>query len=513
VNGRGSLHARLRAARPPDSCGEPVERAAVRVLARLAVLEAGARNRRGRGVARRAVAVGALGALAFLVPVSSGVSGGAREMRCAHPAAATVSWSRRVTAALGGDVLARRSVLHGGLPARAALLARAEARGPGAVAALDLLGQAGALRGSREVARVARLVDEPALARPAARLLAAALGPGGVERLGARLAEVPSAEAVLVDALSAAAAAGRRGAAVEALLRGAVAGRRRAAAAAVALAGAGRIGDVVRRLPHDLLRDPGVLSAMRRAPVTERACLVRLGARGEMAALVLAAAAGLRGVVAPLAARSLEGRSLEAGAAVDLLAEAGGARAWLALARALAGPAGARARVRLQEAPAAAATALAERARTSPREAPAALAALAARGDVSVLARLGEVARLAPEVVRALAACPGPAAGGALARLAARPALRGVALDALGRRLAGGQAEAGARLLALARAGQARAVLRVLLGCGAPGRQVLRAAAADPALGARAREALARDDARAPPARVARAGSAPRRSV
>ena len=499
----GDLLARVRCARKADPSRADATQVAVRVLARLAILEAApamaltpplrawSARRGGEAAAAALVAValvswGALDAgTARTISVST-VPGA--DVRAQGRAAA--SWCARARAAVAGDTLERQRLIHGGVPARGALLSLAAAAGADAVGALDLLGAAGGARGTAEMARVARLVVTADLAAPAIGLLARDLGTDGARHLGLLLVAQPHLEVPLVAALETVAASGRRRSAFEGLLAGARAGRDGAAAAAVEVGGAERLERLLAVLPGRGAPAPALVEALRRAPATTRARLAHLAGTGDGRVLALAAAADAPGVVARLAAEALAEDPARALHAVRLLAGRDDLEAHVALARALDGAAQDRARTALQRLGPDAVAGLVAHARGAGRHAAAALRALAATGAVEALLGIARESRLAPDVLRALAEARGEAVDGALAQLAARPALREGALQILAQRVRRGDVQAGAVLLDLARRGHARRVIRLLEDAGSPGHTVLQCAAADPILRLRVREAL-----------------------
>jgi hypothetical protein len=271
----------------------------------------------------------------------------------------------------------------------------------------------------------------------------------------------------------------------------------------VRVGGGTHLARVLAALPEMAAAEQGVIAALRAGAPTLRSRLLRLAERGDTRALRIAAASGAAGVVPLLARTAMDDDAGRARAAVDLLAAVDTLPAWIALARALGGELGPHVAERLRGAPPTLDGALSRRARTSLRDAPAAIDALATRGAVRVLRELAASSRLAPYAVQALARADGAAAA-TLLELAATPALKGRVLDALAARLDDGRDDAGPALLALARAGQERAVMRVLSARGATGRRLLREAARDPRLAPRARHALERLPAARGAARVAR---------
>ncbi len=496
---------RVAAARPDDPTPSACEPMAVRTLARFAVLEAGLHATRfaprRRMPVLRAAAVLAAIALPFALLGSDRTAEAPLRPRLVRDAL----WSTRVAGALRGDPMLQERVVHGGLPARAALLVAAERGGPSGRRALELLIDAGTLRGMQEAERLSRLAHDPVLRVPALALLARDLGSAGPRHLGALLVDLPAAEAEVdvVAALAHVAARGRRQSALRALLTGAEAGRERAAAAALRLGGASHLARVLTVLDDTALRAPGVVEAVQSGARTLRSRLVRLAARGDAKAIALAARAGVEGIVPVLASEAFHEEAERAVAAIDLLARRGDVHAHVALARALDSGFPTRARGYLMALPAEADAALAARAQDSRRDAPAAMRALAVRGAVPWLASLAASSRLAPEALRALGRAASPAASDALARLARRSSLTAGAVAALGVRLTRDRPDAGRVLLQLARGRHARSVLQMLVRSGPAGVAILRTAAEDPTLSRRAREALLRLPAARGPERAA----------
>ena len=353
---------RLSEARPEDPAAQTCGPAAVRILARLAVLEAGRRSveadprpvprlRDARGAASRGGRVRWIAAAALLLVLLPGrMQSRSTYPRCGAERPLPIAagpvvdpWTDLVTAALAGDVRKRARILRGGAPARAALLRAGRVGGVRGREALELLRTAGSLRGPAEAAAITALVEDPELRDAALGLLAMQRGPDGAASLGDVLERVADAEAGAVAALIVVADRGRRDAALGALLRGAAKGRKLAAAQAFAIASADAVGRVVQALPEAVREAPEVLRAVRTAPPTLRARLVRLAEGGDEEALDLAVHARIPGVLPLLAARALDAPTKQAAAAVEALAEYGGMEAWLAIARALGGAADGRA--------------------------------------------------------------------------------------------------------------------------------------------------------------------------
>ena len=454
----GPLDDALRAARPDDPSAEAAEQSAVRVLARVAVLEAGARTtprrRPWRRMAAAAVVLGAIGLLPQATNEHPPMPGPEGSTDASHEPATSEdpTWAVHITDALDGDELARRRVVRGGLAARRALLDTAEADGAygrydRARGSLALLGEAGRLRDEKESRRVGGLAAHRELVGTAAPLLAGAWGPYGVRELERLLIEDHEAEDAVVAALETMASAGRRAPALRALLAGAARGRVHASAAAVRVGGAGGIERVVAVTSPRALQGPELRRAVQAASVTLRTRLLRLAERGNTGALLLASHAQVPGIVDRLATEALSDEPARARRAVDLLAEHGGLRATLALARAMEGEAGEAARFRIEAMPASVDAALVEHARRHTRDGATVIAALVAREDsgAEALATLVRVPRFTERALRALADLA-----------------------------VGGDVYAADRLVALASTSRARAVARALRAAGAQDDDVLR---------------------------------------
>jgi hypothetical protein len=538
-DGQRDLFAHVAAQRPADPEPLEVQAAAVRVLARVAVLEAGAAagsRRPPRAPIRGRVAVAAL-LLFVLLPVFRGArqqtriapapqdaaqqgdaragAGEARTGAAAMARAGRGTWYGRAEAAVDGDAVQRARVLGGGRAAREALLQVADFDAERGAGALALLRIAGRLRGRRECAAVERLARRTALRPAALALLAGESGRRGVESLGGLLRDEPAAEADAVAALLQVAAQGRREAALEALLSGARAGRARAAAAALEVGGSGGLTRVLAALPPGFASHPGLVEALGAAPETTRARLLRLAAHGEARALLLAVAGRLPGTVDILAVRSRAGERAQAESAVEALVALDTTASWVCVGRALDGPGRAAALRALRVASPETLDGLVNQARASHRDAPAACAALAAAGPTGTrcLVAMAAERRLAPLGLAALEAAPTPFASLGLGQLAARRSYAVDAIDALRRRLTAGHAEAGDVLLGLAQGRQERSVLRALEQAGAAARAPLERAASEERLGGWARATLERLDEterRAEP-QTARLRSPPRR--
>ncbi len=485
-----TLRQALRAARPLDPTPEEGMRSAVRVLARVAVLEAGAHALPPAPARSRARVLVVAGAASLLVGVALLVSGGPRGPGTPPPSApaatdgprvaSLASWRGRVAAALAGDDVQRRRVVHGGIRARRAILLAAEEAQNSSddarpAAALALLEAAGALRGEAEASRVARLAADPRQRLGAVRLLAGSLGPYGVSHLRTLLVEDHEAEAHVVPHLVAMATRGRRDPALRGLLEGTAHGRVLAAAAALRIGGAADLPRVLKALPRTLRGHAVMAQALATAPVTTRVRLLRLAGQGDAAALELAATARVRGIVPRLAVEAQQRDAPRARRAVALLGRFKDVRAVLALARAFDGAAGAEARAHVRAAEASLDGALFAHAQDSPRDGSAVVTALGERGagGLTFLSRLARDPRLATLAVGAIERSVAAEAAAVLAQLIGRVELRGPVLEALGRRLGAGDTRAGSVLLGLAQQGHARAVLRVLRASGDAGRDAL----------------------------------------
>lgn len=512
----------LRAARPEDPCAAEAQRAAVRVLARLAVQDATLHADEptvghGRAARRRRVVAGAAAAclLLGLVLWPSSVSNtrGSAERRPAHvetaqaPAPAPTAEAEPTVAvlarqAVGGNALARARLRDAGRAGRRALLSLAaqgaapDDKGAGAGAerrrALEVLRSFGGLRSRGEVDAVAALAQDSALRTDAIALLASDVGRAGARHLGNLLAENVDAGSDVVVALKRVAALGRRQAAFAALVAGARAGSEEAAAAAMHVGGASGLKAVLDVVPAEVVGSERLAVALRDGPRTMRGRALRLAERGDRKAIRMAAAAQLPQIVPVLDARARDPDAGVATEAVELLAGIDAPQALVALGRALEGPSRPRVQEILSAAQPGAVDALARAARGSARGSAAALAALAVMGESGVQ-RLGDLAQsvvLARGVIAALATSPHASASKALAEVAARPAFRFEVVTALATRLKAGDEGAGSSLLALARGPAARAVLRALAGCGEAGVRWLREAERIPVLQRRARDLL-----------------------
>lgn len=472
-------------ARPRDPDAGPLERAAVRVLARVAVLE-GLAPPSGRTLRRRvagALAAAALLLVVALAPASvgrpPGAGGDATAVPCAGHGAGeqAACW---VSAALRGDLAARRHVKGLGAVGRDLLWRAAEA---GQAEALRLLRGWGRLTGAGEVARAAVLVTQPSTAAEALDLLVTEPNAGGAEPLAGLLVERADLEVAVVGALRRLAARGERAEAVRALLTGAAAGRVHAAAAAVDLGPVSTVDQLLAWVPAARFEEPELAAALTRARPTVAARVLRRAEAGSDAALAWAAAAALDGAVPLLQAQALEGDVARAWHALDRLARVGGTAAWLAVARSTETRAGPRALERLATLPAAAVAALAELAVRSTRDRGAALWALACAGDpgLEALAGLGRRPALAPETLAALERSPSAGASERLRDLGLAGDSALAAIEALGRRLAAGHDDAGPVLVALSRRGPRRAALEALSVAGVPGERFFADAAGAPA--------------------------------
>lgn len=495
------LDALLVQARPPDPSRAASQGAAVRILARLAVREAsdGARPPRRRGL-RRALAVAAVALLALGVRPHERVRSVGHAPRTEPPAIAGNEVADAdplralARAAAAGDPLARARLRDRGRDGRTALLDLAAAGGADAARALSVLRSFGALRGPRDVERIAALARRPALRGEAVPLLAADLGSSGAAHLGRLLVDEPDAEPMVVAALERVARRGRRQAALDALMSGVAAGRVSAAALALRLGGAVELRTVVQALPERLRAAPALAEAIARGPRTLRNRTLRLAERGDASALALAARAGLEGSIDLLRTQARSADRATATQAVVLLAEMGSPEAVVALGEARSGVAAEGALAALATSDERALDGVLHRAVTRPREASAALAALGGAGAAG-LERLRDLARtpaLAPRVIAALASAVDPRASDALLDLGGHAARRLDVMAALATRLTDGDESAGSALLTLARRGHQRAALRALAGCGEPGIRWLREAEREPELRRRARDWLVR---------------------
>jgi hypothetical protein len=464
MSARADVDRLLERIRPADPVGREADEAAVRILARVAMLDAGRRAaaQRRPGLGRTAGLAAAV-LLALSAPLAAlrenHPIGSEATTSAAHPLAGVVA------EAVAGDPLARRRVLTAGPAKRDALLAHAVRSEADGVQALELLAAAGGIRTGDQVAEVARLAERPALRAAAVDLLARSPHAAGCRALGRLLIEVPGAEPEVVAALRRAARRGRSGAAREALLEGAVQGRLIAAVAAIELGGARGLEHALAVLPDEVRRSPATVRALQEGRATTRARLLRLAETGNEAALDLAVASRLAGVVPVLARRARQAEAPAAAWAVDALACLGDDEAWRAVAAALGGPADAACRDRLRTAPPRVLDHLVRIAVGEPARRAVALEGLAAGGEGG-LERLARLARrrpqLALDVVDVLATAEAPGAVRLLADLAAAAADAGPAARALGRRLSVGDEEAGAALLAVAREGKADVALREL---------------------------------------------------
>ncbi|MDJ0974795.1 MAG: hypothetical protein QNJ98_10080 [Planctomycetota bacterium] len=495
----------LRAARPPDPPRSESDRAAVRILARLAVRDAGTAAQPAAPRHRSVVRIASIAA-AVLVAVLAWPDASSPPSAPTPPTPeASIAGAPRHAApedplralareAVAGDALARARLRDRGAEGRAALLALAAGGGEDASRALAVLRSFGALRGPREVERIAALAHRPELRSEAVALLGSDLGKAGAAHLGRLLASEPEAEPIVIAALERVARRGRRQAAIDALMQGVTAGRVAAAGAAVRLGGAAELRAVLDALPEGRVGDPALAAVVREGPRTLKRRALHLAARGDERALVLAARARLDGVVGMLAQRVASGDAERAGLAVGLLAEMRTAPAWVELGRARDGAAAAQALAALAQSPEATLDGVVHLVMRRPREAPGALAALggAGAGGLDRLRGLARVPSVASAVVEAIGAAVGPGAAQALVELAGHPARRYEVVAALASRLEAGDEAAGSALLALARDGLERPVLRALAGCGEAGIRWLKEAEREPELRRRARVWLGR---------------------
>jgi hypothetical protein len=485
----------LARSRPADPRRDLLEGAAVRILARVAVLQ-GLDPAPARQLRRRVSGARAAAALALVV-LASPASGPSRTgaVPALPPAPCAGPWACVVAPALNGDPAAKRSLREMGAEGRELLWSAAEAGSP---EALPLLRGWGQLKDAREVRRAANLVLVPAASAEALDMLASGPVADAAAPLATLLVERPALEAPVVSTLRRLAARGAREDVLRALLAGAAAGRSLAAAAAVEL-GPSSTGDrLLVLLPARQFEEAPLADALRSARPTTIARVLRRAEEGDDRALAWAAAARLEGAVPLLHATAVGADVAPAWHALERLAHVGGTEAWLALARGTEAPAGARALELLATMGPADVAGLSARARSSVRDRAAALWALACAGDAGLdaLAGFGRRPACVPETLAALERSP---LGGAAARLAELGAGYDSALpviEALGRRLVAGHADAGPALLALGRTGPRRAALEALFGAGEAGERFLTLAAGDPALGADVRALLARSGGR-----------------
>jgi hypothetical protein len=491
---RATLHALLRDARPADPERPALDQAAVRVLARVAVLQGDAlpapRALRRRVAAALAAVV--MAALTAATP-SSEPQRSATDSAALGPA--------DVLAALDGRREARRRLAQAGAAGIQAVWTVAEAGRPDALRLLKPLWPA---QGARQRERLEAAVARPDLGAEALDVLLSE--PAGVA--GPTLARIlvtrPELEASVVERLDRLARRGARSEAVAALLEGAAAGRRAAAVLAVEHGPAGVVDGLLARLSETALGDARLGSALAAARPTLAARVVERALAGDRGALAWAATARRSEVVPALLHEAVGDDEERAVLALDRLAEIGSTEAWLAVARALEAPAGVHARELLARLPFAAAEELDARARGSARDRSAALCALAASGAAGLdrVLALGRRPALTPEALAALADSPCAGASDRLVALAGSldSPLPGVL--ALGRRLARGHGEAGDALLAVSRAGPRRAALEQIAGAGEHGAQFLARALLDAELAPTARKLTARTAA--PAARASR---------
>ncbi len=490
--------AALREARPADPSPAEAERASVRVLARLAVLEAGRHAADAVPAARttRRVPVRAVAAAILLMGFLSLPFGSVDPARTTPDDDGVVASTREawIDAALAGDTLTRARARVGGAGRRDELLTEAERGGRRGRDALALLASWGAPRNADEVGRAKALASDAVVGETAIEWLGTDLGPGGARALGELLVTLPAVESEVVAALEGVARRGRREAATLALLEGVGAGRAVAAAAAVRVGGARSLERVLGTMPEGLSRNALVLSEVAGGARTLRARLVRLAERGDATAVRVGAGARLPALVPLLAIRAVEGDDAGAAEAVRLLAAYDTPDAWIAVGRAVEGPAGSVACASLSGLSETMCIALERRARSSTRQAGAALVCLACAGRPGLdrVRNLAVRPSLARTALAALRMSPDVEASRMLAVLSHRPALLHDAVAALGTRLQRGDETAGTALLALARGRHAGAVFRTISTCGDTGVAWLQRALGDPKLQRQARQVLVR---------------------
>ena len=472
----------LRGQRPPDPTAEDGAAAADRVLARVSMRIRSSRRRRGWwrwGIAAAAMLVVGFG-VATRVDDERTPD---RDPATPTPPAASSALAPLVAPAVAGDAVARNRLRGGGRAARAVLLDAAEDSAfVDRAGALALVRVTGSLRDGREIARVVRLTRDPTVREAAVGLLARTVGSRGVAALGSVLESDAGAEADVVAALRRVARGGRREAALQALLRGVESGRVEALAAALHVASALQISRVLDVMPRRGPANAQVVAAVRTVSDATRRRLLRLAGHGDGNALRLIGEARLPEAVRVLAVVANQPRLGRARAAVDWLAAQDTVVADVALARSLDGFVGDEAQAALSARPPERQRALADHARRSRRDRIAALRALGTSpAGVAHVERLARVPRLVDAAVQALSTARTSDASLALARLGADRARFDEALHALLVRLELALPGAQEGLLALARAADARAVLRAALRAEG-GDAVLEAAQQDPAL-------------------------------
>jgi|GEM_PF-6871707 len=492
----------LTRARPGDPTGLVLERAAVRVLARVASREGASLEGRAppslAALRRRVVAaLAAIMLLAFALGGSAGggsAGGGSAGGKFENGAfqgggagGSSIATLRTscpdvVAAALRGEVGARRSLRQAGAVGRACVWSAIDA---GQGEALRLLREGGRALPEADLERVCALALRPELARLAVEALAEEPARVACDRLGRLLVTQAGLEGLLVTALQRVAVRGGRFEAVEALLSGAAAGRTLAARAVVLLGPASSAERLLVLLPAAALESEDLVVALAAARSTFVARVLRRAEAGDQKALAWAVGARLAACVPLLHAQAVEPDEQIARAALAGLARIGTTEAWLALARSTAAAAGETAHELLAHLDATAALLLVARIESSARDRAAGLAALASGGPqgLAALARLGAKPAFAPAVIDSLTVSPCRGAAERLLELAQGHDTALPIVAALGRRLALGHADAGGALLALGRQGASRAAVKALEAAGERGERFLALAALDPALG------------------------------
>ncbi len=481
---RPDLDRLLAGARPGDPTGLGLERACVRVLARVASLE-GSVPPAPRAL-RRCVAAVLAAVMVLAFALGGSTSGGAGTASGPSLAGQTTSCFDAIAAALRGEWGARRSLRRSGAVGRACVWSAIEA---GQGEALRLLRDSGHALSVEELERVCALALRPELTRPAVEALAEEPARVAGDRLGRLLVGEAGLEGPVVAALQRVAARGGRSEAVEALLAGAAAGRT-LAAQAVVLLGPSSCGErLLVLLPEAVLGSEPLGQALAEARPTFIARVVRRAEAGDERALAWAANARLAACVPLLHAQAVEPDVPVARKALVALARIGTTDAWLAVARSTAAAAGETAYEQLAQLDEGAVRSLVARVESSARDRTAGLLALACGGPEGLagLARLGARPAFGPAVIDCLAASPCRGAAERLLELARGHDTPLPIVAALGRRLALGHADAGGALLALGRQGASRAAVQALAAAGEPGERFLALAALDPALGEEAR--------------------------
>lgn len=493
----------LEGARPEDPTGLRLERACVRVLARLAAREGGSLEGGAppapRDLRRR---VAAALATVMALALTLGGSAGGRSEGARGPSLAVLpaSCPSVVAAALRGEVGARRSLWRAGPAGRDCVWSAIDA---GQGEALRLLRDGGRALSPTDLERLSVLALRPELSRQAVEVLAEEPARVACDWLAGLLVAEAGLEGPVVAALEGVAARGGRSEAIEALLAGAAAGRILAARAVVVLGSASSVERLLVLLPEAVLEGEVLARALAEARSTVAARVLRRAEGGDERALAWAAAARLDASVPLLHARAVEPDLAVARRALLGLAHVGTTDAWLAVARSTAAAAGETASELLAHLDADAARSLVARVEASARDRAAGLLALACGGPQGLagLTRLGSRPAFCPAVIDSLAASPCRGAAERLLELARGHDTPLPIVAALGRRLALGHAEAGGALLALGRQGSSRAAVQALAAAGEPGERFLALAALDPVLGEEARPRAQRgawDERRAP---------------